>query len=134
MKRLCALVLLPALLTVHCAARGAGPAVRQQDPPELWRSYAAKLTVGSAVRIATIDGDRFNGTLLVVDESGVTVKPTSRVPEPPRHVAYDHLGQLELRSTGDSPGDRAAAIGIGIVSGAAVFFGALLVMFALSSD
>ena len=79
MKRLAALVLIPALLTVHCAAHGAGTAVRQQDPPELWRSYAAKLTVGSAVRIATIDGDQFNATLLVVDDSGVTVKPTSRV-------------------------------------------------------
>lgn len=134
MKRLCALVLIPALLAAHCAAHGAGAAVRQQDPPELWRSYAAKLTVGSAVRIATIDGDRFNATLLVVDDSGVTVKPTSRVPEPPRHVAYDHLGQLELRNTGGSPGDRAAAIGIGIATGAGVFFGVLLLLFAFSSD
>jgi hypothetical protein len=134
MKRLCALVLIPALLGASCAARGARTALRSQDPPELWQQYVAKLPVGSAVRIATTDGDRFNATLLIVDGTGVTVKPRTRVPEPPRHVTFDHLTQLELQSAGSSPGDRFAAVGIGIATGAGVFLGSLFLLFALFGD
>ena len=134
MKRLCALILIPALLGASCAARGAATALRSQDPPELWRKYAAKLPVGSAVRIATIDGDHFNATLLIVDDTGVTVKPTTRVPEPARHVTFDRLAQLELQSTGSSPGERVAAVGIGIATGAGVFLGSLFLLFAFFGD
>jgi hypothetical protein len=134
MKRLCALVLIPALIGANCAARGAATAVRTQDPPELWQKYAAKLPVGSVVRIATTDGDRFNATLLIVDDTGVTVKPTTRVPESARHVTFDRLAQLELQSSGSSPGDQVAAVGIGIATGAGVFLGSLFLLFALFAD
>jgi len=134
MKRLCALILIPALLSASCAARGAATAVRSQDPPELWQRYAAKLPVGSAVRIATTDGDRFNGTLLIVGDTGITVKPITRVSEPVRHVRFDQLAQLELQGSGSSPGERAAAVGIGIATGAGVFLGSLFLLFALFSD
>ena len=134
MKRLCALVLIPALLGAHCAAHGAGAAVRQPDAPELWQQYAARLPLGSGVRVATIDGDHFNATLLIVDAGGVTVKPDTRLPEPPRHVPFDRLGQLELRDNSSSPGNRAAAVGIGIATGFGVFMGGMYLLFALFGD
>jgi hypothetical protein len=134
MKRLCMLILIPALLGAGCAARGAGSSVRHPDPPDLWRQYAANLPVGSPVRVATTDGDRFSATLLVVDDHGVTVKPITRIPEPPRQVSYDHLEQLELASAGSSHGDRTAAVVIGIATAAGVFFAGLLLAFALSGD
>ena len=134
MKRLCALILIPAMLAANCAARGAGTAVRSQDPPELWHRYAARLPIGTAVRIATTGGDRFNAILLIVDDTGVTVKPETRLPSATRQVRFDQLEQLELRSAGSSPGEQAAAIGIGVAAGAGVFLGTLLILFALFGD
>ena len=84
--------------------------------------------------MTTTDGDHFNATLLVVDDRGVTVKPVTRVPEAPRQVHYDHLGQLELTGAGNSPGEKAAGVVAAIATGAGVFFGVLLLLFALSGD
>ena len=132
MKRLCALFVISALVFPNCAARG--PAIANQrvaDPPELWRSYTAKLPIGSVVRIRTSDGDRLRASLLLVDGTGITVKPTTRVSEPARHLAFDRLEQLEIEPLNGGPRSRAAAIGVGIATGVGVFFGSFLIVCAL---
>jgi hypothetical protein len=134
MTRFATLVLIVALVSSNCAARGPATAVRIQEPPALWQQYAARLPLGSPVRVATMDGDRFRATLLVVDAAGVTVKPVTRVPEPPRHVAFGALSQLELETTSSSSGDRIAAAAIGIATGTGVFLGSLMLLFAFFGD
>src|SRR6185295_13480977 len=57
--------------------------VSRQDPPELWRAYAAKLPIGSTLRIRSAR-ERFVASLLAVDDRGILVKPKTRAPEPPR--------------------------------------------------
>jgi hypothetical protein len=127
MKRVCAVLLMSSFAFSNCAARG--PSLSRQrvaDPPELWRMYAEKLPIGSVVTIGTSDGDHFSASLLIVDDTGITVKPKTRVPEPVRHVTFDRLEQLELERENSGPANRAGAIGVGIGAGAGTFFGLLL--------
>jgi hypothetical protein len=132
MQRLCALLLISALAFPNCAARG--PSIARQriaDPPELWRMYAEKLPIGSAVMIRTSDGDRVSASLLVVDDTGITVKPRVRRPEPSRHIGFDRLEQLEIEPQNAGPGARAAAIGVGIATGIGTFFGTVILVCAI---
>ena len=69
--------------------------------------------------------------LAVVDESGITVEPKTRVPESPRHISFDQLQQLELKQDGMSAGKAAA---IGVATGVASFFTILFVLVAASYD
>ena len=94
-----------------------------QDSPELWRKYAEKLTLGSAVTVRAAGGPRFTAVLLAVDEAGITVRPKARVPEPFRRISYDQLQQLEPY-TGANYAQR---LGVGT----AVGFGITYVFFAL---
>ena len=136
MRHTCALVLIAALICSDCAARGAATAKvtpspaagRSQDPPDLWHRYAAELPIGSVVRVGTTNGEHFSASLLIVDDTGITVKPATRVSEPIRHITFDSLEQLELQS-GDGPASRAAQVGVGVATGAGVFFGGLLLIF-----
>jgi len=128
MKRLCALLVISALVFPNCAARGpAFTAQRVADPPELWRAYAAKLPIGSIVRIRTSDGDHFAASLLVVDATGITVKPRTRMSEAARHLAFDRLEQLEIEPLNGGPGARAGAIAVGIATGVGTFFGTFFI-------
>ena len=141
MKRTCALVVMAAMMCSNCAARG--PALRldrsraagltvgntaavSQDP-DVWRRYAARLPIGSTVKIGTTDGERLTAVLMIVDDSGITVKPRTRIPEPARQVPFDRLVKLELAGEGASVA-RAAAVGGGV--GAGVFLGLLMLLFA----
>ena len=147
MKRTCAVVVMAALISSSCAARG--PALRVDRPlakhtgspdarptgnvaaasqdPDIWRQYAARLPIGSTVRIRTTSGERLTAVLLVVDDVGVMVKPKTRIPEPPRQVPFDRLAELELAPEGSSLA-KAAAIGGAV--GAGVFFGLMIILFA----
>jgi len=132
MKRLCALLLMSAIACPDCAARG--PAMtsgRVADPPELWRTYAGKLPIGSVVTIRTSDGDRFSASLLNVDDTGITVKPRVRRTEASRHIGFDRLEQLEIELQNGGPAARAGAIGVGIATGVGTFFGILFIVCSL---
>jgi len=94
--------------------------------PELWRAYATKLPIGSTLRIAA-GRDRLVASLLAVDDTGIVVKPKTRVPEPARHLSFDALDELELYTEGASA-DRAGAIIAGVGSGAGTFFLLLLAL------
>lgn len=100
--------------------------VGRQDPPELWRAYAAKLPIGSTLRIKS-ERDRFVASLLAVDDTGMLVKPKTRVREPARHLSFDAIDELELYTDG-ATADRAGAIVAGVGSGAGAFFLLLLAL------
>ena len=147
MKRTCALVVMAAMICSNCAARG--PALRVDRPlasqtglpaaglvgsgvtasqdPDLWRQYAARLPIGSIVRIRTTGGERLTAVLMTVDQAGITVIPKTRIPEPARQVAFDRLAQLELARDGTNVA-KAAAIGGAV--GAGAFLGLLMLLFA----
>ncbi len=110
-KRSLALVLVLALIAT------ASPTFAQ-DSPDLWRRYAEHLPVGAVVRVRTVSGTKFIAALLSVDDRGITLKPNTRRPEPLRHIAFDDLAQLELK-TGPRAGAKAL---VGIATGIGVFY------------
>jgi len=62
---------------------------------ELWRARAGQIPIGATVRLRTHDGERIKAVLMAVDESGILVKPATRVPEPSRRLPFDRLDALE---------------------------------------
>jgi hypothetical protein len=106
---------------------GAEPHVRGQDPPELWRRYASKLTPGSRVQVSTASEDRFDATLLASDDTGILVKPHTRVPEPPRHIDFTQLEWLAPASE-SGPGEHAGAVAVAVGTGGGVFLTLLLIL------
>ncbi len=148
MKRTSALVVIAAMICSNCAARGPAlrvdrPLARHAAPPsegltgnqaatpgqdaDIWRRYAVRLPIGSTVKIRTTGGERSTAVLLTVDDTGITVKPRTRIPEPVQQVPFDRLAQLELAHA-DSNIAKAAAIGGAV--GAGVFLGLLMLLFA----
>ena len=140
MTRTCALVVMAAMMCSNCAARGpalrldrsraagrTGNAAAARQDADIWQRYAARLPIGSTVKIGTTDGERVTAVLMIVDDTGITVKPRTRIPEPARQVPFDRLVKLELAGEGASVA-RAAAVGGGV--GAGVFLGLLMLLFA----
>ena len=48
---------------------------------DMWRAYADHIAIGSTVSIRTTRGERLTGVLFVVDDTAITVKPKTRLPE-----------------------------------------------------
>jgi len=90
----------------------------------MWRSYAAHLPIGSTVAIRTTSGERLTAVLFVVDETAMTVKPKTRVPEPARRISFDEVDELSVRQNRVSV---AKYVAIGAAVGAAVFLWLLAV-------
>ena len=67
---------------------------RAQDV-ELWRARAGQIPIGATVKLRTQDGARMRAVLMAVDQSGILVKPVTRLPEPSRHLSFDSLDALE---------------------------------------
>src|SRR5436190_5065693 len=103
MKRLLSPGLVIALLVSAAAA--------DAQSIDYWSKYASKLPIGSTVRVRTTDGRRTTAVLAIVDDTGITIHPKTRRPEPPRHIAFDQLSQLEIKENGASTA-KAAAIGV----------------------
>ena len=87
---------------------------------EVWRRFASQLPVGSRVRVELIDGTRVTGTLMVVEDEALIVKPKTRLPEPARRLPFTDIGSIEPQRNGIGV---ANAVLIGVVTGAASFFG-----------
>jgi len=105
----------------HATAPTGEPHSAPQETPDLWRTYAGKLPIGSAVRVVSQDGRRLVASLIAVDDTGIVVKARSRVPEPARHISFEDLQQLDLYESGASV-NRAGAIAAAIGVGVGVFF------------
>ena len=70
------------------------PGVCAAQDVELWKARAAQIPIGATVKLRTNDGQRMRAVLMAVDESGILVKPATRVPEPSRRVPFDRLDGL----------------------------------------
>jgi outer membrane protein with beta-barrel domain len=111
-------------------ARALPPAVsRGRDPVEVWRAYATLLPIGALVDVLAAGEDRLTAELLAVDDAGILVRPRTRVRESSRRIGFDRIEQLRLH-LGPSPPARAGAVAAGIGTGAGVFFGVLMMLFA----
>ena len=62
---------------------------------ELWRARAGQIPIGATVKLRTLDGARMKAVLMAVDESGILVKPATRLPEPSRHLSFNSLDALD---------------------------------------
>jgi len=109
------------LLIVFWVAMPATTLAQQPDRmrnADMWRAYADHIAIGSTLTIRTTAGERLTGVLFVVDDTAITVKPKTRLPEPARRVVFDRIEELNVRR------DRvnlAKFVGIGAAVGAGVF-------------
>jgi len=71
------------------------PGVCAAQDIELWKARAGQIPIGATIKLRTNDGHRMRAVLMAVDESGILVKPATRVPEPSRHLPFDRLEALE---------------------------------------
>lgn len=131
MKRIVSLCVIVTLLATTAAASAQTPAGPMMPGNEYWIAYTSKLPIGATVRVRTIDGKRLTAVLAIVDQTGITLESKTRIPEPPRHIPFDQLSQLELKQNGSSV---AKSVAIGVGTGAATFFSILLLMFAAYGD
>ena len=116
-------ILLVVLTTAHTSAA--------QVPPQLWRSFAERVEVGTELSVRLSDGRRFRATLIGVEDDAVLLQPRTRVPVPVQAIAFDQIVRLERARGGISPGK---AVAIGVATGVGAFFGTLAVMIALIGD
>jgi hypothetical protein len=72
-----------------------GPRVDAAQDVELWRARAGQIPIGATVKLRTHDGVRMRAVLMAIDESGILVKPATRLPEPSRHLSFDSLDALD---------------------------------------
>jgi hypothetical protein len=116
-------VLLIGLTTAH--------AVAAQVPPDIWRSFAERVAVGSELNVRLSDGRRFRATLIGVNDEAVLLQPRTRVQVPVQAVAYDEIVRLERTKAGIGAGK---AVAIGVATGVGAFFGTLAIMLAAVGD
>jgi hypothetical protein len=92
------------------------PGVGAAQDAELWKARAGQIPIGATVKLRTNDGHRMRAVLMAVDESGILVKPATRVPEPSRHLPFDRLEVLE-RFEDRVSFPKYIAVGAGIAGG-----------------
>jgi hypothetical protein len=130
MKRIISSVIVAVLIasSVSVAAQGPSGATSSSSrigrSDQYWMTYASKLPIGSTVRVRTTDGERITAALAIVDDSGITLEPKTRIPERPRHVPYEKLDQITLKENGGV----AKAVGIGLAVGVGSFLGLVAIL------
>jgi len=122
------------LLTISLGLSGTSYAQALSRSPEgsadYWMQYTGRLPIGATVTVRTVDGRRMTAVLAIVDDTGITVHEKTRVPVPPRHIPFADLSQVELKQNQNV----AKAVAIGVATGAATFFGILLIVAATIGD
>jgi len=116
-----------ALVMAVVAAQGAGA----QASPEIWRSVAAQVDLGSEIALRLQDGRRFRASLVGVTNDALLVQPKTRVPVPIQAVPYEEIVRMERTRPGIGAGK---AVAIGVVTGVGAFFGIMAIMFAAIGD
>jgi hypothetical protein len=119
MKRTLSVLTIAAMTLAAAGARAyAQQPDRAPQNSEMWRAYVEHFPIGSTVNIRTTAGERLTAVLLIVDDTGMTVKPKTRFPEPARRVAFDRIEDLSVRQGRVSIAKYA---GVGAAVGAGVF-------------
>ena len=124
MKRIVTLVLIIGML--------APSPLLAQVLGDVWRSFAARVEVGTELNVRLHNGQRFRAVLVGVRDDAVLLQPKTRIPVPVQDVSYDAIASLERRQEGGIGAGKAAAIGVG--AGVGTFFGLLLILFATIAD
>jgi len=84
----------------------------------LWRARAEQIPIGATVKLRTSAGERLTAVLLAVDDSGIVVKPATRIPARSRRLPYATLNRLDRHEDRVSFGKY---IGVGAAIGGALF-------------
>ena len=116
-------VALMVLVAVHGAAA--------QTSPDIWRSFAERVDVGTEVNVRLNDGRRFRATLVAARSDAMLVQPKTRVPVPIQAVPYEQIVRMERTKPGIGAGK---AVAIGVATGVGAFFGILAILFAAVGD
>jgi hypothetical protein len=102
-----------------------------QASPDVWRSFAERVEVGSELNVRLNDGQRFRAALVGVRPDAVLLQPKTRIPVPIQAVSYDDILRLERARQGMGAGK---AIAIGVATGVGAFFATLAVLVAAVGD
>jgi hypothetical protein len=92
---------------------------RETPDARVARTEVEQIPIGATVSLRLRGGQRLKAVLFSADETGIRVKPATRVPEPSRHLTYDQIERIERKRDQVSIGKYA---GIGSAIGAAVLF------------
>jgi hypothetical protein len=109
------------------------PAAAQvAETADLWRAFAEKVEVGSAVKVRLHNGQQFTATLVQARPDALLLQPKTRVAVPVQPVAYDSILSIErVRTGGIGPGKAAA---IGVATGVGAFLATLLIFVAIAVE
>jgi hypothetical protein len=105
--------------------------LRKQDPPAVTAAYVKALSPGTRINLTLTDGRTMKGTLMVVQEDAIVVRPRTRLPEPAQTIPFAQIVTIEAEREGGGMG-RAIAIGAAVGAGAAI--GVFLALIAALSD
>jgi hypothetical protein len=106
------------------------PRASNQDPPAVTAAYVKAIVPGTRIAVTMTDGKRVKGTLMVVQEEAIVLRPRTRVPEPAQTIPLTQIATIETEREGGM--GRAIAIGAAVGAGAAV--GVFLALIAALSD
>jgi hypothetical protein len=115
------------VLTAQCAA-ATRTAVRNSQSPDAARAMLAaaeRIPAGSRVTMELMDGTRFKGVVLAVDDGRVIVQKRTRIPEPALRLEPIEIAYLELDVPREGVG-KMLAIGAAIGTGVTLAFLAIL--------
>jgi hypothetical protein len=112
------MIFFAAMLTLFGAASAAQAQTPVADSAPIWHTYVSHVPIGTTLTLRLNTGESLKAVLLSADESGMKVKPATRIPEPSRRIEYAAVTSIERRQDGVSFGKH-AAVGAGI--GAATF-------------
>jgi hypothetical protein len=135
-------ILVASALTANCAASAyqvrpdvnghhATPPSAQHDPPAVTAAYVKAVPPGTRITLTLTDGKRMKGTLMVVEDDAIVVRPRARVPEPAQTIPLAQIATIEAERENGGMG-RAIAIGAAVGAGAAI--GVFLALIAALSD
>jgi len=102
-----------------------------QALPEVWRSFAERLDVGTELNVRLNDGQHFRATLVGVRPDAMLLQPKTRVPVPVQPIPYEAIVRIERARHGIGGGK---AVAIGVATGVGAFFATLAITLAAVGD
>ena len=102
-----------------------------QTAPDVWRSFAERLDIGTELTVRLNDGRSFRATLVGVQTDAMLLQPKTRIPVAIQSVPYDEIVRLERAKPGTGVGK---AVAIGVATGVGTFFGILALLYGVVGD
>ena len=102
-----------------------------QTAPDVWRSFAERLDVGTELTVRLNDGRSFRATLVGVRTDAMLLQPKTRIPVAIQSVPYEEIVRLERAKPAAGAGK---AVAIGVATGVGTFFGILALLYGVVGD